>query len=127
MLPLRLRLAWLASGWLLVAAVSYGSLMPGGSITLSSGLDKFAHLGGYFFLMTWFCGMYQRSRYPWVAAGLLVLGLALEGLQRWGGYRHFELLDIAANGFGLFLGWLFAVFLLGGWCLKLEQLVFDRT
>jgi hypothetical protein len=127
MLPLRLPKAWLVSGVVLILGVCLGSLMPGDSIPLPSSWDKISHLGGYFLLMLWFCGMYPRSKYSLVATGLLLLGISLEGLQRWGGHRTFDILDIAANTTGLILGWWLAIVVLGGWCLKLEQLVFHRS
>jgi VanZ family protein len=127
MLPLRLPKAWLVSGVLLILVVCFGSLMPGNLIPIPYRWDKINHLGGYLGLMLWFCGMYPRSKYPMVAAGLLLLGISLEVLQRWGGHRTFELLDIAANSMGLIIGWWLAIVVFGGWCLKLEQLVFHRS
>ena len=126
MLPLRVPIVWLLLGWLLVLVVCFGSLLPGTVVPLRSGWDKVSHLIVYFTLMLWFSGMYPKSRYGWIALGLLLLGAGLEGLQRLGGYRSFEFQDIVANGAGLALGWWLAAVILGGWCLKLERFVFGR-
>ena len=114
-------------GWALILSVCFGSLVPGTAIPRWMPWDKLSHLFAYLGLMVWFCGMYPRARYPWVAAGLLLLGVTLEALQQLSGYRSFELQDMIANGLGLVLGWWLAIIILGGWCLKLEQLVFDRS
>lgn len=127
MLPLRVPLVWLVLGWVLILGVSLGSLVPGSAVPGWMPWDKLSHLVAYSGLMLWFCGMYPRTRYRWVAAGLLLLGIVLEVLQRLSGYRSFELQDMLANGLGLALGWWLAVIILGGWCLKLERLVFDRS
>ena len=126
MLPLRAPWVWLVLGWLLILGVCFGSLVPGGNIPRFMPWDKLSHFISYLALMLWFCGMYPRPRYGWVAAGLLLLGIGLELLQRLSGYRSFELQDMLANGLGLVLGWWLAIMILGGWCLKLERLVFDR-
>ena len=56
--------------------------------------------------MFWFCFLYGKSgvrlRY---AAGFIAMGIALEFIQRWLGYRTSEVLDMAANSLGVALGW----------------------
>lgn len=72
-----------------------------------AGVDKLEHLAAYGCLMLWFSVAY-RGRARWIVAGwLIVLGVALEILQGWGGIRYFEYADMAANSSGVLLsGWL---------------------
>jgi VanZ family protein len=72
------------------------------AIDLESG-DKLGHFAGYGVLMFWFAQLYLR-RLAW-AAGFIALGIALEFMQGWLGYRSFELYDMLANALGVLLGW----------------------
>ena len=42
------------------------------------------------------------------AIGFIALGIALEFVQRWTGYRSFEVADMAADAAGVAVGWLIA-------------------
>lgn len=124
MLPLRYPRLWWLLGWLLVVAVVVGSLLPSQAIAGVEAIgDKFLHALAYFVMMLWFAGLYPRERHVWIAAGLLVLGTALDVLQGATETRTFDLRDIAADACGILLGLLLARFLLAGWCLKLERLL----
>jgi VanZ family protein len=103
-LSLRLRAAWLAIAWLLVAAVIYLSVTPQPiEIPIEEG-DKYGHLLAYGTLMLWFAQLYER-RARWVAAlGLIALGVALEYVQRSTGYRSFDVWDMAADAAGVLIG-----------------------
>ena len=68
--------------------------------------DKLEHLLAYGTLMFWFCVLYRplrvRAAY---AAGFIAMGIALEFVQRWLGYRSFEVADMVANTAGVGVGW----------------------
>ena len=97
------RRACLAIGWALVAAIVWLSLTPAPlELDVEDG-DKLGHLAGYGALMFWFAQLYAR-RASW-AAGFIALGVALEFVQGWLGYRSFERYDMLANGAGVLLGW----------------------
>jgi VanZ family protein len=95
----------LALGWILVAVVIWLSVTPSPpSIDVDQG-DKLGHLVAYGTLMFWFAQLYVRSavrlRY---ALGFIGLGIALEFVQGHIG-RDFEVADMAADAFGVALGW----------------------
>lgn len=97
---------WRAIGWLLVALVIYFSLTPHPvEIDMAQG-DKLGHALGYMGLMLWFVQLYERRLHLWWGAGFVVLGIALEYVQGWTGYRNFEYWDMAADGAGVTVGWL---------------------
>lgn len=121
MLPLRFPWLWLLLGWTLVAGVCVASLVPSYDLPRLGVSDKIEHATTYFLLMTWFSGLYPRSRLGWVALGVFALGAALDVLQLGTATREFDLLDITANGVGVVLAWLLAYTLLGGWCRRMER------
>ena len=87
----------------MVAAIVWLSLTPSPvRVDVESG-DKLGHLAGYGVLMFWFAQLYAR-RAPY-AAGFIAMGIGLEFLQGWLGYRSFEILDMLANSAGVLLGW----------------------
>lgn len=101
---LRLRRGWVAIGWALVAVVIYFSVTPRPpEVPLDEG-DKLGHLFAYGTLMLWF-GQLHAQRRRWITVAALVgLGIALEYVQRWTGYRSFDVWDMAANAAGVLLG-----------------------
>ena len=102
-----LRAAWIAVGWVGVAAVTVLSLIPAPPelIPLDHG-DKVGHLIAYGCLMFWFAQVYLRSRTRWlITVGLVALGIALEHVQGWTGWREFSYADMAADAIGVILGW----------------------
>jgi VanZ family protein len=100
---------------MLVAAVIYLSLSttvialpwdPGG---------KYAHVAAYAVVMFFFAYAYRAARAAvLVAAALLALGIGLEYVQAYSGYRTFERTDMVADAVGIGLGWL-----LGFWVIRL--------
>jgi hypothetical protein len=56
--------------------------------------------------MVWFAQLYQRRSHVWWGLGFIALGIALEYLQGWSGYRDFEYLDMVADATGVAAGWL---------------------
>ena len=96
---------WLATGYLLIAAVVILSLIHIPRPLEMKGSDKLNHLLAYAVLMYWW-GMLQPShRTRWLLF-LPLLGLALEGAQSAIPYRYFEWFDVVANLSGVLLGWL---------------------
>lgn len=110
-----LRRTWLAVGWLLVAAVLYLSLTPfPPPLPPFANSDKFEHALAYLVLMLWFAQLYPSSAARWRVAFLLVaLGVLIEYLQGWSGYRDFDYLDMVADAVGVALGWALAISPLG--------------
>jgi VanZ family protein len=104
------RRAWLTGGWLLVGLVVYLSLTPHPPEPLSfSNADKLEHGFAYGSLALWFCQIYLTARSRMIAmASLVGLGIGLEFVQGWTGYRHFDVWDMVANSIGVLLGFLLA-------------------
>jgi hypothetical protein len=65
--------------------------------------------------------LYRRSIYPVIAAVLLGLGLALDGLQTLTATRSFDWYDVAMNTAGVLAGLILSWSALGGWCQRVEQ------
>jgi VanZ family protein len=109
------RRAWLAGGWLLIGLIVYLSLTPHPPEPFSfPDADKLEHVMAYGPLALWFCQIYLsvRSRMV-VLAALIGLGVGLEFVQGWTGYRTFDFRDMAADGVGASLGLLLALTPLG--------------
>ena len=123
MVALRYVWLWMLIGWLLVAGIVVGSVIPDVRIAvLSSGLsDKIVHGLSYFLLMLWFSGLYMRRYQLIVAASVIVLGLALEAIQWQLPYRMFDTADLVANLIGVTTGFIVAVLLSAGWCRRIEM------
>jgi VanZ family protein len=115
---------WLTTGWMLIAAVIYLSLAPAPpDLDLPQG-DKFGHVLAYAVLMFWFMQIYDRQRIRvGLAAGFVALGIVLEVLQGFTGYRTFEVHDIAANMIGVALGWMSGPPRTGNLFSRIENLV----
>ncbi|MFQ5442985.1 MAG: hypothetical protein ACE5EK_00055 [Nitrospinales bacterium] len=65
----------------------------------------FEHFGAYFVLMAWFGSLYPESTFAGFSMTFILLGVVLEVLQEFTGYRAFEWVDIAANSTGVLAGW----------------------
>lgn len=102
------RRAWLAGGWLLVCLVAYLSLTPHPpQPLLLPNADKIEHGFAYGLLALWFCQIYPATRSRMIAlAALIGLGVGLEFVQGWTGYRFIDVWDMAANSIGVLLGFL---------------------
>ena len=98
----RPRQLWLVVGWLLVLLVIYLSLAPIAiEVPVDEG-DKFGHVAAYAALMFWFANFFVTlSRRGMLAIGFVALGIALEFVQGWTGYRTFEVADRAAHALGV--------------------------
>lgn len=98
---------WLAIAWSLVVAIVYLSLAPIAVALPVDGGDKYAHIAAYAALMLWFMQIYGSSRSRIViAVGLAAMGIGLEFLQGYTGYRTFEWADMVASVAGVAIGWL---------------------
>ena len=127
MLPLKYPWFWATVGWLLVAGVVFGSLVPGPALQGVAVGDKLLHAGSYCLLMLWFGGLYARRRQVVVALALFALGCTLEALQAATTTRSFDLRDMAANGSGILIGLVLTATLLEGWCQRFERRVLAPT
>ncbi len=105
----RVRRSWLAAGWALVVFVVVLSVTPVPvEIPVQSG-DKYSHVLAYAVLMCWFTHLHETSRHrAGLAAAFIALGIVLEFVQRWTGYRTFDLADMAAGAAGVAAGWMLA-------------------
>lgn len=122
MLPLRYPWLWWSLGWLLVAGVIVGSLLPRVWMPDIASSDKVMHATSYLVLMVWFSGLYRRDRHFAIAVLLFVLGFLLDFSQSASPYRVFDWRDVAANAGGILLGLLLSRFVFEGWCRRVEQL-----
>jgi VanZ family protein len=121
-LSLRYPKFWAATGWLMIAGVIVGSLIPNAAVPTIGGLsDKAMHASAYFTLMVWFAGFCRRSLYPVIAGVLVALGVGLDLLQQLTATRVFEWYDVAMNCSGVAIGLAASLALLGGWSQRLEQ------
>lgn len=103
---IRIRRFWLALGWLWIALVLWLSLCPNPPQPLTFEFsDKLEHMLAYVVLMAWFAVVYRRQERKLAAVLLVGMGVLIEVLQGWSGYRYFEWADMAANTTGVLLGW----------------------
>jgi len=61
--------------------------------------------------MFWFSQLYGGRTRVLYAAGFAAMGVGLEFIQGWLGYRTYEVFDMYANGLGVLLGWAAALIL----------------
>ena len=104
-----LRRFWHGVGWFGVALLLYLSLTPQPpEISIEYG-DKLGHALAYVTLMYWWAQLRVTIRQRlWLAAGLIGLGIAIEYVQGWTGWRACEYLDMLADAVGVVLGWIAA-------------------
>ena len=101
-----MRLARVAVGWAIAAAIVWLSLIPSPpQIDFEQG-DKLGHFGAYGMLMFWFCLLYQRRKVRIAYAVLwIAMGVGLEFIQGELGYRTYEVYDMVAGALGVLIGW----------------------
>ncbi|MFM2397134.1 MAG: hypothetical protein RLZZ144_384 [Pseudomonadota bacterium] len=101
------RRIWLALGWLWVMVVLWLSLTPHPPQPMTFEFsDKFEHGLAYFCLLTWFAVVLHAGSRRLSVIGLIAMGVLVEFLQGWSGYRYFEYADMLANSSGVLAGWL---------------------
>ena len=103
---------WYGIGWFGLAFLFYLSLSPRPpEIPIAQG-DKLGHALAYAALMFWWAQLLVSSRARlWLAAGLIVLGVAIEYLQGWSGWRAFDVMDMLADAVGVAFGWILVMLL----------------
>lgn len=105
-----MRSAYVAAGWLLVAAIVWVSLTPAPPKLEFEASDKLGHLLGYGLVMFWFAQLYAaRPARVGYAALFVLMGVTLEFIQGQLGYRTYEVFDMFANTAGVLLGWAVAL------------------
>ena len=114
---------WNTVGWLLVVLIVYLSLTPNPpNIVTFPHVDKVEHLLAYGVLMAWFSQLtISVEKQIRLMIGLCALGVLIEILQGWSGYRDFEYGDMVADAAGVLLGWSVSRFLCKGWLLRVDQ------
>ncbi|MBV9192392.1 MAG: VanZ family protein [Betaproteobacteria bacterium] len=105
-----MRRALLIVGWFFVAVIWWLSLTPQPPHIDFEQSDKVGHFIAYGGTMFWFCLVYRAPRTRLVyAMGFIAMGVAIEYIQRWTGYRSFEVYDMVADALGVLLGWAVAL------------------
>jgi VanZ family protein len=123
LLALRHPKLWLALGWTFVALAVVASLLPGQALPPTGVSDKLEHTVAYGLLTLWFTGIYPRSRYVIIAAGLFAMGVAIEFAQEAMHLgRTADVRDVIANTLGIVVGMTLALLGVGGWLQRLEAL-----
>ena len=115
---------WQAIAWLGVVAVITLSLTPKPpQVPGVFAWDKGQHVIAYATLMWWFRQVFAPRR-SWVVF-LVMLGVALEYIQGWTGYRYFAYGDMAANTLGVGCGVMLVSTSLGRTVTRIDR-VFSR-
>jgi VanZ family protein len=103
--PALLRRYWHGVGWFGVALLIYLSLTPQPLEFPLQDADKLGHALAYAVLMYWWAQLLVTPRQRlWLAMELIGLGIALEYVQGWTGWRTLDNLDMLANGVGVAFG-----------------------
>jgi VanZ family protein len=107
-----MRMIGLGLGWGWAAAIVWLSLTPSPpQVDVQFG-DKLGHVAAYGLLMLWFSLLYHRARTRALyMLAFIAMGVGLEFLQGWLGYRTYEIFDMFANSLGVLLGCGSALFL----------------
>ena len=109
MTPMKFKRVWTLIGYGLVGLVVGLSLYPAPPPPEYPWADKVYHMLAYGVLMLWFAQLHPKSQYRWLVSGFIALGILLEVLQSWSGYRTGDVLDALANSLGVILSWGLAV------------------
>ena len=100
---LRFSRLWWWLGSAIVALILFLSLMPLPPQPPVPISDKWQHAFAYALMMSWFA---QLTPHHWRTVFLLVaMGIGVEFVQGWSGYRYYEVLDMLANSVGVLIGW----------------------
>ena len=116
---------WILIGCSFISIIVYLSLIPNPSKAPDYPLqDKVWHLLAYCTLMGWFSQLYTSQKAQIIiAVAFILMGILLEIIQGWGGYRVFEYLDMLANTAGVFLGWWISARYCAGWLARLDRAI----
>jgi VanZ family protein len=100
------RAFWYTVGTLIIALLWYLSLIPKPPQFGLAYEDKVEHLLAYGGTMWWWAQLWHRfHQRALLAIGLTLMGILIEFVQRWTGWRHYDVNDMIANGIGVLIGW----------------------
>ena len=100
------RRTWIALGMAIIAAIWILSLIPDPPHIGVEGEDKAGHFVAYGVLMLWWSQILIRSSDRLIiAAAFVAMGIVIEFVQGWTGWRTFEVADMVADAIGVALGW----------------------
>ncbi len=103
--PLRWPRFWLGAWLVAVLGLIVVCLVPlQGLPPMPDNSDKVEHLLGYFVLAASAVQLFKRASLPWVAAGLVLLGIGIEIAQGQTVYRSADPYDALFNALGVALG-----------------------
>ena len=103
--PLRWPRFWLGAWLVAVLSLIVICLVPlDGLPPLPDNSDKVEHLLGYFVLAGGAVQLFARASLPWVAMGLVLLGIGIEIAQGQTVYRSADPYDALFNAMGVALG-----------------------
>src|SRR5829696_2110687 len=93
---------WIAVAWFGVGLLVFLSLTRLDMSGIVPYGDKSRHVAAYALLTCWFMQLYHGARHRIVVVlGLFALGVVLEALQYWTGYRSMEAADAVADAVGI--------------------------
>ena len=114
---------WWLLGCFYLAVVFYLSLAHSPSrVSEYSHIDKIEHFLAYGVLMGWFGQLLISTKYQFIFSILFCfLGIFLEFIQGWSGYRLFDISDMVANTLGVILGWWLTRTVFAGFLMRVDQ------
>jgi VanZ family protein len=100
------RRIWIFLGAAIIATVWFLSLIPQPPHLGFDGEDKVGHIVAYGVMMLWWSQiLYQFRDRLLIAAAFVAMGVVIEFVQGWTGWRNFEIADMVADAVGVALGW----------------------
>jgi len=104
------RNVWEGIGWFGLALLLFLSLTPQQPDIPGDHGDKIGHVLAYAMLTYWWSQIILTARRRlWLAVQFVALGLAIECLQGWTGWRTFDYFDMLADIVGVVFGWILAI------------------
>ena len=125
--PQAIRRLWLIGGIAILLLLWVLSLIPQPPTFGVRNEDKFFHAVAYGGTMWWW-GQYWPSlrRRLLLAIVFTLMGIAVEFVQGWTGWRTFDTHDMVANGIGVLLGWVLVQTPTGSLLSRLDSAVLRR-
>ncbi len=97
---------WQLYGVVVIVAIWVLSLIPHPVSFGVQNEDKAQHFIAYGTLMWWWCGAVPGfGKRALIALAAISMGIAVEFVQGWTGWRTFDVNDMIANGIGVLIGW----------------------
>jgi VanZ family protein len=116
---------WQAIGWIMVLIVIWLSLTPKPpQLPGFFAWDKAQHMLAYASLMYWF-GVSHPRHWRWPAF-IVSLGIGLEIVQGFTGYRSYDPNDMLANTLGVVVGLFIIQTPLGGWLAAVDRFLAEH-